>query len=182
MKPAQCRRFRGVTWWPMDVFGAPSGALCSTRAVSECRTCELIERRDAGEAPPWDMIARTNGWDIVHAFGTTVEGWIVVVARRHITAVAALTDEEARELGPLIRRVSLALHETVHCPKTYVAEFAEHPQHPHVHVHVIARAEDLPADQRGPAIFSQLGVTAERCVPEARMDEIAAEIRLHLDG
>ena len=149
--------------------------------MTTCRTCVLVARRDAGEAPLWDAILRTPGWDVVHAFGTAVEGWVVLVVRRHITAVADLTDEEALELGPLVKAVSQALHDTVGCAKTYVAQFAEHPDHPHVHVHIVPRAADLPDDQRGPSIFSQLGVEDDRAVSEARMTEIAGRLRARLD-
>jgi diadenosine tetraphosphate (Ap4A) HIT family hydrolase len=102
----------------------------------------------------------------------------VLVARRHITALADMTADEARELGPLIRGVSSALCEGVGCVKTYAAQFAEDPRHPHVHVHVIPRRADQPAELKGPRIFSQLGVP-ERCVPEDRMNEIAAAIQEH---
>jgi len=81
--------------------------------MNECRTCELVERRNAGDAPPWDCVARTPASDVVHAFGTSVEGWIVLVVRRHIASVAELTDDEALELGPLIKAVSVALNEIV---------------------------------------------------------------------
>ena len=74
--------------------------------MTTCRTCELTDRRDAGEAPPWDDIVSTSGWDVAHAFGTDVEGWVVLVARRHIETVADLTDAEAAQLGPLIKHVS----------------------------------------------------------------------------
>lgn len=148
--------------------------------MGDCLTCELTRRRDDGNAPPWDLISRTAGWDVVHAYGTSVEGWMVLVLRRHATAVADLTDGEAAELGALIKRVSRALHATVDCAKTYVVQFAEHPQHPHVHVHVIPRARDLSADRRGPAIFEALGVAAELCVSEQRMNEIALQVQGHL--
>jgi diadenosine tetraphosphate (Ap4A) HIT family hydrolase len=91
--------------------------------------------------------------------------------------VAELTDAEALELGPLLKRVSLALQDVVGCPKTYVVQFAEHPLHPHVHVHVIPRAADLPDEQRGPGIFSQLGVGEDRRVSETRMGELAVAIQ-----
>lgn len=149
--------------------------------MTACRTCELVQRRDAGGAPPWDQIVRTPTWDVAHAFGTTIEGWTVLVLRRHVASVAELTDAEAAELGPLITRVSRALQETVGCVKTYVAQFAEHPEHRHVHVHLIPRAEDLADDRQGPRIFSELGVPEDRSVPEARMNEIAADLQRHLD-
>ena len=145
--------------------------------MSACRTCELLERRDTGEAPLWDCIVRTPGWDVVHCDDSAIEGWMVLVVRRHITSVADLTEAEAAELGLLLKDVSRALQEVIGCPKTYVVQFAEHPLHPHVHVHVIPRAADLPDEQRGPGIFSRLGVGEGRRVPEARMDEIAAAIQ-----
>ncbi len=117
---------------------APSTGEWLTRAVV-CTTCELVRRRDAGEAPSWDRIHRTSQWDVVHAFGTAVEGWLVLVVRRHTTAIAELTDKEAAELGPLITGVSRALQDVLDCDKTYVVQFAEHPHHFHVHVHVIPR-------------------------------------------
>ena len=149
--------------------------------TADCVTCELVERRDAGEAPAWDAIARTPHWDVVHAFGTAVEGWLVLVVRRHLTAVADLSDEEAAGLGPLIRDVSRAVQVAVDCDKTYVVQFAEHRQHPHVHVHIIPRARDLPDDRQGPRVLSLLGVPEEDAVPAARMDEIAGLVAAALD-
>ena len=144
--------------------------------MSSCVTCELIARRDRGEAPVWDSIRRTPGWDIVHAFGTSVEGWLVLVARRHITTVTDMSDDEANTLGPLIREVSRSLQVVLGCDKTYVVQFAEHPDHPHVHVHVIARARDLPIEHRGPGVFALMGCPAEQAVDAERMNEIAARL------
>lgn len=150
--------------------------------MADCLTCELVTRRDAGEAPVWDAIFRTPHWDVVHAFGTSVEGWLVLVVRRHLTAVADLSDEEAAELGRLIRDVSRAVQSATGCDKTYVVQFAEHRQHPHVHVHVIPRARDLPDEHQGPRVFALLGVADEDAVPADRMDQIAALVRADLSG
>jgi len=149
--------------------------------VSDCVTCSLIERRDAGDAPLWDRILRTQRWDVVHAFGTSLEGWLCLIVRRHITAVADLSDDEAAELGSLVKQVSAALQEVVDCDKTYVVQFAEHVNHPHVHFHVIPRPRDLADDHQGPRVFSLLGVPTEQEVPEARRDEIAAQLAALLD-
>ena len=145
--------------------------------MSDCHTCELVERRDAGGAPPWDAIVRYRNWDLVHAFGTSLDGWMVLVARRHLAAVADLTDEEAAELGPLVKAVSVALADVVGCEKTYVVQFAEAERHRHVHVHVIPRQPDQAPELKGPRIFSRLGVAAEDAVPTDRMDEIALAVR-----
>ena len=105
--------YSGVTVSPgAGGMGRTHDGRCQTRGVSECRTCELVKRRDDGEAPPWDRIRRTPNWDVVHAFGTSVEGWIVLVVRRHITAVADMTADEAAELGPLVKEVSRAVQKS----------------------------------------------------------------------
>jgi diadenosine tetraphosphate (Ap4A) HIT family hydrolase len=101
----------------------------------------------------------------------------VLAARRHLTSVADLSDDEAAELGVLVRDVSRAIQHVIKCDKTYVAQFAEHPQHPHVHVHVIPRTRHLPPEFRGPRIFDLSGVPGDECVTEDRMNEIARELR-----
>jgi diadenosine tetraphosphate (Ap4A) HIT family hydrolase len=140
-------------------------------------TCDLIKRRDNGEAPVWDSILRTEFWDLVHSYDTSLLGWLVLIARRHVASLSELTDNEAIELGPLIKAVSKALENITGCQKTYVAQFAESRQHPHVHVHVIPRMEDLPEDAMGPAIFRQLGTAPDERVSEAAMEELALAVR-----
>jgi diadenosine tetraphosphate (Ap4A) HIT family hydrolase len=145
--------------------------------MTGCKTCELVARRDGGEAPLWDCILRTQSWDVVHSYNSALPGWLVVVARRHIEAVDELTDEEASELGKLVRRVSIALRQVTGCIKTYVIQFAEHPDHRHVHFHIVPRMKDQPEDRRSVRIFEYLGRPAEEWVSEARMNEIAAEVQ-----
>lgn len=142
-----------------------------------CVTCELTARRDAGEAPVWDSIWRTEYWDLAHSFNTSLPGWLVLVARRHVAALAELTEAEAVELGSLIRHVSLALEEVTGCHKTYVVQFAEHPDHPHVHVHVIPRMADFSEDERGPGVFHFVGVASEQRIGEEQMNAVALRIR-----
>lgn len=146
-------------------------------SASRCRTCELVARRDAGGAPPWDCIVRTQWWDVVHCDATTIRGWMVLVLRRHAPAVAELIDDEVGVLGPLIRDVSRAPHELVGCEKTYVVQFAESAIHRHVHVHVIPRDPALPEQYRGPGVFQLLGVPENERVPEDEMNKLAHQLR-----
>lgn len=148
--------------------------------MDSCRTCSLLARRDAGEAPLWDGIVRTESWDVVHCDSTSLLGWTVLIVRRHVAAVADLTDAEAAALGPLVRDVSRALHEVTGCEKTYVAQFAEHPQHRHVHVHVVPRREGLDEDQIGPGIFRFLGVAESDRLGEDVMDDFSRRLRSRL--
>lgn len=147
-----------------------------------CHACELVERRDAGAAPPWDNVVRTAHWDLAHSFDTSLEGWMVLVLRRHASAVAELSEAEAVELGSLLRAVSQALSEVTGCQKTYVVQFAERPRHPHVHFHVVPRAANLPEDERGPRVFRHLGCAPAECVSEERRNEIALAMRERLAG
>lgn len=145
-----------------------------------CITCELTRRRNAGDAPPWDSIHRAQFWDVAHSFNTSLLGWLVVIARRHIEAVDQMTAPEAAELGDLIRRTSIALKQGTGCARTYVAQFAEAQGHHHVHFHVIPRMPGQPDDLRGPNIFKCLGVPADQRVTEAAMNDLAAKIRQSL--
>ena len=145
--------------------------------MESCQTCRLLARRNAGAAPPWDNIHRTTHWDVVHSFNSALPGWLVLVCRRHIEAVHELTAEEAAELGVLLQRVSLALHEVTGCARTYVIQFAEAEGHTHVHFHVVPRMADQPADRRGPLVFGYLGVPEDERVSEDVMNDLAARLR-----
>lgn len=151
-------------------------------SANGCLTCQLLARRDAGEAPPWDSIVRTDYWDVVHGYNTSLPGWLVLVTRRHITAIDELTDEEAAELGVLLRRTSAALRDITGCVKTYVMQFAEAEGHSHVHFHIVPRMADQPDDRRSTKIFGYLGVPEEERVAEERMNEIAWRTRAILQA
>jgi diadenosine tetraphosphate (Ap4A) HIT family hydrolase len=150
--------------------------------VVGCRSCELIARRDRGEAPRWDCLLRTSGWDVAHAYDSSLEGWTVLVLRRHVTTVAEMTAEEASQLGTLVKSVSSALAVVTGCAKTYVAQFAEDPQHRHVHFHVIPVPADNPDELRSYRIFARLGVPRDQQVPEERMNEISNAMAIALEA
>ena len=145
--------------------------------MQTCKTCELITQRNAGSAPLWDCIHRTPYWDVVHSYDTALPGWLVLVVRRHIIAVDELTDAEATELGQLIRRTSMALKEVTGCLKTYVIQFAEKADHPHVHFHIVPRMADQPDERKSTLIFGYLGVPEGDRVSEDSMNSIAVKVR-----
>ena len=148
--------------------------------MANCKTCELLSRRDTNNAPLWDSIHRTQFWDVVHHNNTSLPGWLVLVVRRHIGAIDELTNEEAIELGVMLRRVSLALKETTGCIKTYVVQFAEMAEHQHVHFHIIPRMANQPENRRGTNVFEYSGVSEEERVREEIMNEIATKVQKKL--
>jgi diadenosine tetraphosphate (Ap4A) HIT family hydrolase len=145
--------------------------------MKTCKTCELVANRDAGAAPLWDCIYRTPLWDVAHSYDTALPGWLVLVARRHIGSLDELTDPEAVELGRLIRRTSFALKEVTGCIKTYVIQFAEAAEHPHVHFHIIPRMADQPENRNSTQIFGYLGVPEAERVSQEEMNAIAVKVR-----
>jgi diadenosine tetraphosphate (Ap4A) HIT family hydrolase len=151
-------------------------------AMKTCKSCELIANRNAGTAPLWDCIYRTPLWDVAHCYETALPGWLVLIARRHIESLDELTDPEAVELGRLIHSTSSALKEITGCVKTYVLQFAESPQHPHVHFHIIPRMADQPEDRRSTQIFGYLGVPEDERVSQEVMNAIALKVREKLQA
>ena len=144
--------------------------------MGECYTCVLVSRRDNGVAAFWDCIYRAQYWDIVHGYGTGLPGWLVIVARRHIRSIDEMSAVEAVELGKMLRRVSIAIKKVTGCVKTYVLQFAEHPDHPHVHFHVVPRMKDQPEDRKATKIMAYLHVPEDEQVSEEIMNEIGHQV------
>ncbi len=145
--------------------------------MKKCKTCELVAWRDTGKVPLWDCIQRTEYWDVAHCYETALPGWIVLVARRHVASISELSEAEATEMGLLMRNISAALKDVTGCLKTYVLQFAEAPEHQHVHFHIIPRMADQPENRRSTRIFGYLGVPEEERVSQAAMNEVAQKIQ-----
>jgi diadenosine tetraphosphate (Ap4A) HIT family hydrolase len=143
-----------------------------------CLSCAQNTRID--ELPVRDRIAVDPDWRVGHAFGVALAGWLVLVPRRHVTAIADLTDAEAAALGSWQVRLSRALHAVCGCVKTYLVQFAESAGFEHVHFHVVPRGPDLAAHLRGPRILNLLGQPEPERVSEAEMDAVAAALSRHL--
>lgn len=146
--------------------------------ASDCYTC--VQTAAGQDAPRWQRIAADDHWRVAHAFNTAVPGWLVLVPRRHVTALAELTDTEAESLGSWQVRLSRALARVLGCQKTYVAQFAEADGFAHVHFHIVPRPPDLARELRGPRIFQLLGVADAAQVGEDEMNRLAAELAVQL--
>lgn len=148
--------------------------------MTGCYSCEI---ESAGEPlPPRERVYDDGLWRVAHAVSATLPGWLVLLPKRHLTSLAELTPAEAAGLGPLLQRVSLALAEVTGAVKTYVALFAEAEGFEHLHLHVVPRAPDLPADRHGPRIFAYLSKDESEWLPEEERDLVAAQVTAALDG
>jgi diadenosine tetraphosphate (Ap4A) HIT family hydrolase len=92
------------------------GRHCDTSRMDECLACDLT----AGRRPlPGGLIHGTPHWLIEHCVGPLGVGTLIVKPRRHVTAVAELSDAEAKELGPLLRRTSAVVSRLVEAEQVY---------------------------------------------------------------
>jgi diadenosine tetraphosphate (Ap4A) HIT family hydrolase len=139
----------------------------------ECWSCPSLtgERRIS----PGPFIHEGRYWVVDHAYPTRLPGWLVLVLKRHAEALHDLSAEEMAEMGDLIRRSCLVLREVTGCQKEYVSLYAEAPHFAHLHVHIVPRAADLPADLRGPRVFGLL--SAEGAVPPEEVRALSEELR-----
>ena len=141
-----------------------------------CTTCRAI----AGE------VVLTNGprlevdeyWRVEHCHPVAIEGWLVLVLRRHARSLHELTELESAALGHWLSVLPKALHAVTGSELEYVMQFAEGDGFHHVHVHLVARAPEWPADWRGPRVFAAFGVddpvSADRVT--SLMEAVGAQI------
>jgi diadenosine tetraphosphate (Ap4A) HIT family hydrolase len=145
----------------------------------DCLPCRNNDQFDT--LPPRERVAEDAYWRVVHAYDTSLPGWLVLVPRRHVTSIADLTDAEAAVLGDWQVRLARALRDVTGCVKTYVIQFAEMAGFSHVHFHVVPRMADLPDDRRGPRVFGYLHPPPDQLVGADRRDELATALRARLD-
>ncbi|WP_462188900.1 MULTISPECIES: hypothetical protein [unclassified Frankia] len=67
----------------------------TTSAVEGCFSC--LGNASLDGLPPRERILVDPGWRVTHTIRTALPGWLVVVARRHVTTMAELTAAEAAE-------------------------------------------------------------------------------------
>ena len=120
-----------------------------------CRICEINAQFDEGALPLRERIAHDASWRVACA-SVALPGWLVLVPRRHVPAVAQLSDAEAAALGAWQVRLSRALQEATGCTRTYIACYAEREGFRHVHFHIVPRLDNLPAALHGPGVFELL--------------------------
>lgn len=134
------------------------------------------------DLPPRECVAFDQYWRVAHGFNTAVPGWLVLLPRRHVTAVHDLTDAEALTLGTWQAELSRALRDVTGCVKTYIAQFAEAEGFAHVHFHIVPRMTDLPSELRGPGIFEMLRRPEAEHVSPDQADHLAHSLRDRLRG
>jgi diadenosine tetraphosphate (Ap4A) HIT family hydrolase len=146
--------------------------------VSGCMAC----RANADELQaPGGVIYQDAEWRLEHSLSPApLAGWLVLKPRRHCEGLEALTAAEAAALGPLLRDACAALQAVTGAEKVYCIFLGEAVAH--LHLHLISRAPDHPADLRGPRVFELLrrAVETGQGVPDADAAAVAEAVRRRL--
>jgi diadenosine tetraphosphate (Ap4A) HIT family hydrolase len=88
-----------------------------------------------------------------------------------------LSAEEFSELSELIEKTVRAVRRHFECEKEYVACFAEAEGFNHVHVHVIAKPQNLSQELKGTAIFSMLKASEHIPVAPGEIKELCEQLQ-----
>jgi diadenosine tetraphosphate (Ap4A) HIT family hydrolase len=131
------------------------------------------------ELPLRERLWCRGAWRVAHGW-SSLPGWLVVVARRHLVSLSELEEAEAAELGRLLRSLSAALEAELGCARTYTTLFAELEGHQHVHLHVVPRMPWFGDGERGTAVFRFLAVPEEEWVPVDERERLAARLAARL--
>ncbi len=98
---------------------------------------------------------RTTHWLVEHCVGPLGLGTLIVKPERHVTAVADLTDEEAQELGPLLRLTSKVARQLIQAEQVYNCLWSHAgatPGHIHYVVQPVTKQQMTDFDCYGPAL------------------------------
>lgn len=138
--------------------------------------CALADGR---RALPGGRIYRTETWLVEHCVGPLGLGTLIVKPERHVTSVAGLTEDEAAELGPLLRRTSAVAAQLVGAEQAYNCLWSHAggiPVHIHYVVQPVTAAQMLEFGAYGPSL--QVAMFAKGEVPaESDIDKVAERAR-----
>jgi diadenosine tetraphosphate (Ap4A) HIT family hydrolase len=128
---------------------------------------------------PGGRLHETTHWLVEHCVGPLGLGTLIVKPRRHVTSVASLTDDEASELGPLLRSASLVATELVQAEQVNNCLWSHAGGAP-VHIHYVVQpvTKDLMERHASHGPVLQVAMFAEGGVPDAgAVEEIASRAR-----
>jgi diadenosine tetraphosphate (Ap4A) HIT family hydrolase len=101
--------------------------------VEGCLACDLAE----GRRPlPGGVMYETANWLVEHTVGPLGVGTLILKPKRHVTRVSGLTEAEAGELGPLLRRAAAVVDELIQPEQVYTCLWSHAGGTP-VHIHYV---------------------------------------------
>lgn len=139
-----------------------------------CMACELADGR---RSLPGGQVFRTEHWLVEHCVGPLGLGTLIVKPERHVTEVASLTDEEAAELGPLLRQASAVARQLADAEQVYNCLWSHAggvPGHIHYVIQPVTADQMAELDGHGPKL--QMAMFARGEVPSAAAVDRVAQL------
>ena len=144
--------------------------------MDDCLACALTS---GARALPGGRIHQTDHWIVEHCVGPLAAGTLIVKPMRHVERVADLSDAEAAELGPLLRRTSAVAGQLVDADQVYNCLWSHaggRPVHIHYVVQPVTRAQMAELGAHGPSL--QVAMFTDGQPPdEAAIAEVAERAR-----
>jgi diadenosine tetraphosphate (Ap4A) HIT family hydrolase len=149
--------------------------------VEGCLACDLAE----GRLPlPGGVIHETANWFVDHTVGPLGVGTLILKPRRHVTRVSELTDNEAGELGPLLRRSAAVVDELLGPEQVYTCLWSHAGGTP-VHIHYVVQPATRELMDRYDSYGPKLQIAmfdAGVAPPEAEVEAFAERARAAFRG
>ncbi len=149
--------------------------------MGACLACQLAN----GERHlPGGLIHRTTCWLVEHCIGPLGLGTLIVKPERHVTSVADLTGDEARELGPLLVRASQVASRLVDADQVYNCLWSHaggEPVHVHYVVQPVTKTQMSEFGVHGPDLQVAMFSTGSSPDP-ADVERVSGRARLHFAG
>ena len=133
----------------------------------ECMACQLTagERDLAG-----GRVFQTEHWVVEHCIGTLGVGTLVLKPFRHLVGLADMSDAEAAELGPLMRRTTAIIKALTGADQVYACLWS-HADWTPGHIHFVLQPAWNALRSRypgpGPALQMAMFSEAQALDPEA---------------
>lgn len=144
--------------------------------------CFACDQQAADTPQAREAVMDTGHWRVTHAFNSTLSGRLVLLPVRHVTSFTELPPEEADELGGLVLRLSTALQAVTGCVKSYLMQLSEAEGYSHLRFPQVPRLRDLPANARGPQVFTYLTANDQQWLPAAEGDSLGLAIHAELEN
>ena len=114
-----------------------------------CVQCDVV----SGAKTPLGGLVLETPLFVAHGIlaGTPLPGWLVLAPKRHARWWWEMSDEEARELGVLAKKLLLAQREALGAVHAYEVALGDVLHH--MHLHLVPRFEDTPKSLWGRAAF-----------------------------
>lgn len=130
--------------------------------IEGCIACDVARGR---QPCPGGLIHRTPHWLVEHCIGPLGVGTLIVKPDRHVVHVADLGDDEAQELGPLLRQTSRVVEQLCSPRQVYVCLWSHGPAHIHFVVQPVDDALTDRLDAHGPKL--QVAMFESEPTPDA---------------